>query len=84
MSFWMMLAALPFVIIINTAVFTDASHRQNHSSGVQQFQSFSLYGFTFAAIVDDSTDNGALQWMSSKLGGVWTQPFAKGDFLTCE
>ncbi|MEW5297145.1 MAG: hypothetical protein WDW36_000372 [Sanguina aurantia] len=82
MSLWMMLAALPFVIIINTSAFTDASHRRDHSAGVQQFQSFSLYGFTFAAIVDDSTDNGALQWIHCKLGGVWTQPFAKGDFLT--
>lgn len=84
MFFWMMLVALPYVIVINTSIFTDAAHRQDHDFGVQQFQGFSLYGFTFAAIVDDRTDNGTLQYMNSQLGGVWREPFAKGDFLTCE
>ncbi|GIL52929.1 hypothetical protein Vafri_8662 [Volvox africanus] len=82
MMIWMMLCSVPYIITINTSVFTDYAHRYDHNYGVKVYDSFELASFTFAAIVDDKKDNGTLQYMNTNIADAWKGPMRKGVFLT--
>ncbi len=43
-----------------------------------------IHSFTFAAIVDDTVDNGTCQYMHTRIAEAWKGPMQKGDFLICE
>lgn len=49
----------------------------------QVYDSFTLPSLTFAAIVDDKKDFGALQYLNTNLADTWRGPMKKGTFLTC-
>ncbi|EFJ47418.1 hypothetical protein VOLCADRAFT_105141 [Volvox carteri f. nagariensis] len=82
MMVWMMVCSVPYLITINTSIFTDYAHRYDHNYGVKVYDSFELASFTFAAIVDDKKDNGTLQYMNTDIADVWKGPMQKGVFLT--
>ncbi|GLC33556.1 hypothetical protein PLESTM_000084200 [Pleodorina starrii] len=82
MMIFMMLCSVPYLITINTSVFTDYAHRNDHGYGVKMYDSFELASFTFAAIVDDKKDNGTLQYMNTEIADAWKGPMKKGVFLT--
>ncbi|GLI59905.1 hypothetical protein VaNZ11_001947, partial [Volvox africanus] len=82
MMMWMNLCSVPYIITINTSVFTDYAHRYDHNYGVKVYDSFELASFTFAAIVDDKKDNGTLEYMNTEIGKSWKGPMRKGIFLT--
>ncbi len=50
---------------------------------LQVYDSFTLPSLTFAAIVDDKKDFGALQYLNTDLADTWRGPMKKGTFLTC-
>lgn len=53
------------------SVFTDATHKDDHTFGVKMYEPPTIYSFTFAAIVDTAYDNNTLQVsMLSHLQGV--------------
>ncbi|KAG2492376.1 hypothetical protein HYH03_009324 [Edaphochlamys debaryana] len=79
-AFFLIICALPFLVVIGCSVFTDAEHRDDHTYGVKKYPG-KLQSMTFAAIVDDTLDNGTLQYMNTELGKTWKGPMAKGDFL---
>ncbi|KAF5840292.1 hypothetical protein DUNSADRAFT_17261 [Dunaliella salina] len=74
--------AIPYWIVINTSVFTNEAHKDDHEFGVQIYSDASLLSTTFAGIVDRRVDpNSTLTWMNTNLGGVWHGPMKKNDFL---
>ncbi|KXZ54617.1 hypothetical protein GPECTOR_4g682 [Gonium pectorale] len=82
MMLWMMLCSLPYLIVINTSVFTDHEHRHDYKYGVKMYDSFVLPSLTFGAILDDKKDNGTLQYMNTNVANTWKGPMRKGTFLT--
>ncbi|KAJ9508119.1 hypothetical protein QJQ45_021456, partial [Haematococcus lacustris] len=83
---WMFLVllifAIPYLVVINTSVFTDEAHRFDHNFGVKVYRKPNLYSMTFAAILGGSADNSTLQYMNADIAGAWRGPMSKGDFLT--
>eukprot|EP00198_Chlamydomonas_reinhardtii_P009036 XP_001698373.1 predicted protein [Chlamydomonas reinhardtii] len=82
MMLWMFLCSIPYLIVINTSVFTDEAHKDDNNFGVKMYDSFELASFTFAAIVDDETDGGLLKYMNTNIADTWKGPMSKGAFLT--
>ncbi|KAG2449462.1 hypothetical protein HYH02_005607 [Chlamydomonas schloesseri] len=82
MMLWMFLCSIPYLIVINTSVFTDEAHKDDNNFGVKMYDSFELASFTFAAIVDDDTDGGLLKYMNTNIADTWKGPMSKGAFLT--
>ncbi|KAG2433250.1 hypothetical protein HXX76_008318 [Chlamydomonas incerta] len=81
MMVFMMFCAVPYLITINTSVFTDEAHKYDHTFGVKVFDTFELASFTFAAIVDNAKDAGLLQYMNTLIAGTWDGPMEKRTFL---
>jgi hypothetical protein len=75
---------VPYLITINTSVFTDYTHRNEYGYGIKVYDKVELASFTFAAIVDDKKDNGTLQYMNTDIADAWKGPMQKGVFLTCK
>ncbi|KAG2433251.1 hypothetical protein HXX76_008319 [Chlamydomonas incerta] len=82
MMLWMFICSIPYLIVINTSVFTDEAHKDDNNFGVKMYDSFELASFTFAAIVDDDTDGGLLKYMNTNIADTWKGPMEKGVFLT--
>lgn len=74
---------MPYLVTINASVFTDVVHKDNHTFGSSVYDSVNIYSFTFSAIMDDSMDNGTLQYMNTDIAGAWEGPMQKSSFLTC-
>ncbi len=70
-------------MVINSSKFTDKEHAGDPSYGYTVYPSFSLFSFTFAAILEDSKDNGTLPYMSVSMAGQQAGIIHKASFLTC-
>ncbi|GLC71210.1 hypothetical protein PLESTF_001090500 [Pleodorina starrii] len=81
LSLLLMLCAIPFLVVIGCSVFTDAAHMHDHDYGVKKYPSTKVHSLTFAAIVDDSLDNGTLQYMNTAIANTWNGPMRKSGFL---
>ncbi|KAL6752998.1 hypothetical protein V8C86DRAFT_2738175 [Haematococcus lacustris] len=82
MFLMLLIFAIPYLVVINTSVFTDEAHRFDHNFGVKVYRKPNLYSMTFAAILGGSADNSTLQYMNADIAGAWRGPMSKGDFLT--
>lgn len=40
---WMMLLGVPYIITINTSVFTDSEHQNDHAYGYKVYDEFKIY-----------------------------------------
>ncbi|PNH10237.1 hypothetical protein TSOC_003037 [Tetrabaena socialis] len=79
----LLLCAIPYMVVVGCSVFTDAAHAKDHTYGIKKYPaSKALHAMSFAAIVDDSIDNGTLQYMNTELARTWRGPMEKGVFLT--
>ncbi|KXZ44892.1 hypothetical protein GPECTOR_61g845 [Gonium pectorale] len=81
LSLFMAICAIPFLVVIGCSVFTDAAHMDDHTYGVKKYPATKVHSLTFAAIVDDSVDNGTLQYINTELGSTWKGPMRKSTFL---
>ncbi|KAG2490975.1 hypothetical protein HYH03_010649 [Edaphochlamys debaryana] len=82
MMLWMMLCSVPYLIVINTSVFTTPNMAPYNQYGIKVFNSFELASFTFAAIMDEAKDQGLLTEMNTDIAGSWKGPMDKDSFLT--
>eukprot|EP00198_Chlamydomonas_reinhardtii_P006097 XP_001695433.1 predicted protein [Chlamydomonas reinhardtii] len=73
---------IPFMIVIGCSVFTDAIHMEDHTYGIKKYPPTKIHSLTFAAIVDDTIDNGTLQYMNTQIWRQWKGPMFKSTFLT--
>ncbi|GLI61617.1 hypothetical protein VaNZ11_004035 [Volvox africanus] len=77
----LMLCAVPFLVVVGCSIFTDAAHMHDHSFGVKKYTITQVHSLTFAAIVDDTLDNGTLPYMNILLAKTWKGPMRKSSFL---
>ncbi|GFR43532.1 hypothetical protein Agub_g4628 [Astrephomene gubernaculifera] len=81
MALLLIICAIPFLVVVGRSVFTDEAHMHDHAFGVKMYPATRVASMTFAAIVDDSLDNGTLQYMNVELAGSWKGPMQKSTFL---
>ncbi|KAG2430235.1 hypothetical protein HXX76_010333 [Chlamydomonas incerta] len=79
---FLIICAVPFMIVVGCSVFTDATHMEDHTYGVKKYPPTKIHSLTFAAIVDDTVDNGTLQYMNTQIWRQWKGPMYKSIFLT--
>ncbi|KAG2447732.1 hypothetical protein HYH02_007192 [Chlamydomonas schloesseri] len=79
---FLIICAVPFMIVIGCSVFTDATHMDDHTYGIKKYPASKIHSLTFAAIVDDTIDNGTLQYMNTQIWRQWKGPMYKSTFLT--
>ncbi|GFH10515.1 uncharacterized protein HaLaN_05841, partial [Haematococcus lacustris] len=77
MFLMLLIFAIPYLVVINTSVFTDEAHRFDHNFGVKVYRKPNLYSMTFAAILGGSADNSTLQYMNADIAGAWRGPMSK-------
>jgi hypothetical protein len=58
-------------------------HTTTSPHSYKVYETFSLFSFTFGAILEDSKDNGTLPLMSVAMAGERAGLMAKSNFLTC-
>lgn len=80
----LVIASIPYWVMVNTAKFTTPQLAANSTLGVTSLQEFSLFSFTFAAIMDPMQDNGTLTSMNMYMKPdtlVPTSAIGKASFL---